>query len=68
MQRRTLAIWFILLGLGVGLLGNVFFYAKPIGLSFPLFIGVVVLVVLAVSRPGPRPPSAGAICGCWGRC
>ena len=51
MQRRTLAIWFILLGLGVGLLGNVFFYHKPIGLSFPLFIGVVVLVVLAASKP-----------------
>ena len=51
MQRKTLAVWFILLGLALGLLGNLFFYNKFLGLSFPLFITIAVLVVLAASKP-----------------
>ena len=51
MQRKTLAVWFILLGLALGLLGNLFFYNKFLGFSFPLFITIAVLVVLTASKP-----------------
>lgn len=51
MQRRTLAIWLVLTGLGLGLIGNLFFYQKPIGLSFPLFIALSVGATLALTRP-----------------
>jgi hypothetical protein len=55
MQRRTLATWIVLLGLIIGLLGNIFFYGKNIGLSFPLFIITSIGVMLAASRPAQTP-------------
>jgi hypothetical protein len=55
MPRKTLALWLVLIGLGLGVLGNLFFYQKELGLSFLLFVGVVVLVVLAASRPAQTP-------------
>jgi Domain of unknown function (DUF4173) len=55
MQRRTLATWIVLLGLIIGLLGNIFFYGKNIGLSFPLFIIMSIAVTLAASRPAQTP-------------
>lgn len=51
MQRRTLSVWIITLGLALGLLGTLFFHGKFIGLSFPLFIAISVIVVLAAARP-----------------
>ncbi len=55
MQRRTLAIWIVLLGLIIGLLGNILFYQKSIGLSFPLFIISSIVVMLAATRPAQTP-------------
>jgi len=55
MQRRTLATWIVVLGLLIGLLGNIFFYGKDIGLSFPLFIITSIVVTLAASRPAQTP-------------
>ncbi len=55
MPRKTLSIWIVLLGLALGLLGNVFFYQNHIGLSFPLFIIILVVVLLAASRPAQTP-------------
>ncbi|MBZ0296816.1 MAG: DUF4173 domain-containing protein, partial [Anaerolineae bacterium] len=50
MQRRTLAVWLVLIGLALGLIGDLFFYHKALGLSFPLFIGICILAVLAVAN------------------
>ncbi len=50
MDRRTLAAWSVAVGLGLGLFGNLVFYGKQIGLSFPLFIAAVLLTLLALSR------------------
>lgn len=55
MPRKTLAVWFILLGLALGLLGNLFFYQQVIGLSLPLFLGLLMVVMLAASRPAQTP-------------
>ncbi|MBL8156997.1 MAG: DUF4173 domain-containing protein, partial [Anaerolineae bacterium] len=55
MDRRTLAAWSVAVGLGLGLLGNLVFYGKQIGLSFPLFIGAVLLTLLALSRAAQAP-------------
>lgn len=55
MSRKTLAIWIMLLGLALGVLGNLLFYQKALGLSFPIFILIAVLVTLAASRPAQTP-------------
>ncbi|MBZ0300919.1 MAG: DUF4173 domain-containing protein [Anaerolineae bacterium] len=51
MPRKTLAVWIVALGLSLGLLGNILFYNKMLGISFPLFIFVAALVLLAATRP-----------------
>ncbi len=48
--RQALAARIVLIGLTLGLLGDLLFYQKAIGLSFPLFILAVVLVTLAAGR------------------
>jgi hypothetical protein len=50
MQRKTLAVVILLLGLGVGVLAHVLFYDNVIGFSFPIFITAAIIVVLAASR------------------
>ncbi len=55
MARKTLAVWIVLLGLGMGLLSSVLFYQKAVGVSFPLFILTAVVVMLAASRPAQTP-------------
>lgn len=55
MDRRALAAWTVAVGLGLGLLGNLVFYGKQIGLSFPLFIAAVLLTLLALSRAAQTP-------------
>jgi hypothetical protein len=55
MPRKTLAVWILLLGLALGVLGNLLFYQKAIGISFPIFILTIVLVTLAASRPAQTP-------------
>ncbi len=51
MDRRTFAIWALLAGLGLGLLGNILFYGRSLGVSFPLFIFTLIVVVLMLTTP-----------------
>ncbi|MBN1284616.1 MAG: DUF4173 domain-containing protein [Anaerolineae bacterium] len=48
MTRQQIAIRFVLIGLLVGLVGNILFYGKVIGLSFPLFILILVAAALGI--------------------
>lgn len=50
MDRRAFAVYTLLIGAGMGLLGNILFYGKVIGLSFPLFVGISIIVVLVSSK------------------
>ncbi len=50
MERRQFAVLAVLAGLGLGMLGNLLFYNRQIGLSFPLFIVVVVVLLLVLAR------------------
>lgn len=50
MDRKAFAVYTLLIGAGMGLLANLMFYGKLIGLSFPLFISISVVVLLASSR------------------
>jgi hypothetical protein len=50
MDRKAFAVYTLLIGAGLGLLGNILFYRKLIGLSFPLFIGMSAIVVLMSSK------------------
>lgn len=51
MQRGTFALWALGVGLVLGVLGNIFFYDKTVGLSFPAFVLLAVIAVLASVRP-----------------
>ena len=55
MNRRALSVCIVAAGLLLGLAGMVMFYGKPAGLSFPLFIGLAVGVVLVCARLGRVP-------------
>ncbi len=50
MQRRTIAVWLVIIGVALGLIGTIFFYHKALGLSVPLFIFIFVLAGLATAR------------------
>src|SRR3990172_3385684 len=50
MERRVFAVYVLLAGLFVGLIGNILFYRHAIGLSFPLFILIGLGVLLASAR------------------
>lgn len=47
MDRKTFAIYTLILGALVGVIGDVLFYGKTVGVSFPLFVGIAIVVVLA---------------------
>ncbi|MBI5669956.1 MAG: DUF4173 domain-containing protein [Chloroflexi bacterium] len=51
MERRAFAVWAVGVGLVLGVLGNIFFYGRVIGLSFPVFVALSTVAVLASSRP-----------------
>ncbi len=58
MERRAWAAVTVLTGAVVGLLANLFFVGRMVGISLPLFAGLVTLAVLALARPAgfrPRP-------------
>jgi hypothetical protein len=55
MDRRAFAVWIVLAGLIVGLLGNIMFFGHYIGLSFPFFTLVVIAVLLGSSLPAKQP-------------
>lgn len=50
MSRLSFAVYTVLTGLLVGLIGNFLFFDKFIGLSFPVFIGLAVVIVLVSAR------------------
>jgi hypothetical protein len=47
MDRKTFAIYSLVIGGLVGVIGNVLFYGKVVGLSFPLFIMIAIVVTIA---------------------
>jgi hypothetical protein len=47
MERKSFAIYTLIVGAFAGVIGDVLFYGKLVGLSFPLFFGIAVVVVLA---------------------
>jgi hypothetical protein len=55
MDKRTFAAWSVFAGLMLGLVGLVFFYDKPLGLSAPLYALVVSAVVLATAHRAGLP-------------
>ena len=55
-ERRTFAALTVGVGLLVGLLGNVLFYGKIIGLSFPLLSFILMIALLALSIPAHPSP------------
>ena len=55
MDKRTFAAWSVFAGLMLGLVGLVFFFDKPLGLSAPLYALVVGAVVLATAHRAGLP-------------
>jgi hypothetical protein len=55
LDRRAFALATVLIGLALGLIGNILFYGRGIGLSFPLFILTLVVVTLGL-RAAVRQP------------
>lgn len=49
MDRKTFALYTLGIGALVGFLADMLFYGKLVGISFPLFIGIGILIIL-VSR------------------
>ncbi|MCC6804208.1 MAG: DUF4173 domain-containing protein [Anaerolineae bacterium] len=47
MDRKTFAVYTLVIGALVGVIGDVLFYGKTLGISFPLFIVIAIVVVLA---------------------
>lgn len=47
MNRKTFAIYTLIIGGLVGVIGDVLFYGKTLGVSFPLFIVIGIAVMLA---------------------
>jgi hypothetical protein len=51
MERRSFAVVAVAAGLLMGIFGTILFYDHLIGISFPLFILLSVVLVLALARP-----------------
>lgn len=51
MERRSFAVVTLGTGLMMGLLGNIFFFNRMVGISFPIYILLAVALVLILSRP-----------------
>jgi ABC-type multidrug transport system fused ATPase/permease subunit len=59
MNRRLLAVFSVIIGLVLGVIGNAFFWNPAPGLSFPLFIALATAAMLGLklasgARPTPR--------------
>ncbi len=51
MERRSFAVVTVGTGLIMGIVGNIFFYGRTVGISFPIYILLAVGLVLALARP-----------------
>src|SRR5689334_21862254 len=51
MERRSFSVVTVGTGLMMGLLGNIFFFDRTIGISFPIYILLAVALVLVLARP-----------------
>ncbi len=47
MDRKRFALYTLLIGAFVGVIGDLLFYGKAIGVSFPLFLLILIVLVLA---------------------
>lgn len=57
MDKRFYAVVTILLGIVMGLIGNLFFNQKWLGLSFPLFILIALAVLFGFTHFAKSPPT-----------
>lgn len=55
MDRKAFAIYTLILGALVGVIGDVLFYGKTVGVSFPLFILIGIVIVLASGGLARQP-------------
>ncbi|MEZ4668049.1 MAG: DUF4173 domain-containing protein [Anaerolineae bacterium] len=51
MDKRTFGVIAVAAGLALGLMGNILFYGRLVGLSFPIYIALAVIILLALTRP-----------------
>lgn len=57
MERRTFGLVATLSGLGMGLLGNGLFFGHSLGVSFPLYIGIGIALLLLLARTAGLSPT-----------
>ncbi len=57
MTRDLFAIWTLLVSFVIGFVGMVMFYGNQVGLSYPLFIGLLTAGVVGSARYANRPPT-----------
>lgn len=57
MDKQIHAVVAVLLGIGMGITGTIFFYQKMVALSFPMFIGIAFVVLLGFSTYTKSPPT-----------
>ncbi len=55
MERKAFAVYTLITGALVGVLADLLFYGRLLGVSFPLFIGIAVLIVLVSSSLYRQP-------------
>jgi len=55
MDKQRLAIIAVVMGLGAGWAANLMFYERMIGLSFPLFVGLALILLFAFARIAGEP-------------
>lgn len=55
MDAKKAAFWYVIVGAGVGVIGSLLFYGQPLGLSFALFISVIIAAVLYTARVTGSP-------------
>ena len=55
MERRAFAVVTVGTGIMMGLLGNILFYNRMIGISFPFYILLAAVLVLILARPAGQP-------------
>ena len=47
MERKTFAVYTLLIGVVAGILGDILFFGKAFGVSFPIFTGIAIGIIIA---------------------